>query len=129
MGERHPLRAAPAEHLLRLRGLEGAKRRAPPPRPGLGLDQRPGLKPAQQPLGTDTGQRAQRPGRVGQRVDRRRQGPKRGDLEHAAREAMQGLEQAIESEAQAQAICMQTKDFERAYRAFVAKERPSFEGD
>ena len=40
-----------------------------------------------------------------------------------------GLEQAIEAEAQAQAICMQTKDFERAYRAFVAKERPVFEGD
>ena len=40
-----------------------------------------------------------------------------------------GLEQAIEAEAQAQAICMQTKDFERAYRAFVAKEKPVFEGD
>ena len=39
------------------------------------------------------------------------------------------LDQAIEAEAQAQAICMQTKDFERAYRAFVAKERPTFEGD
>jgi enoyl-CoA hydratase/carnithine racemase len=39
------------------------------------------------------------------------------------------LEQAIEAEAQAQAICMQTKDFERAYRAFVAKEKPAFEGD
>jgi enoyl-CoA hydratase/carnithine racemase len=39
------------------------------------------------------------------------------------------LEQAIESEAQAQAICMQSRDFERAYRAFVAKERPVFEGD
>jgi enoyl-CoA hydratase/carnithine racemase len=38
------------------------------------------------------------------------------------------LEQAIEAEAQAQAICMQTKDFERAYRAFVAKEKPVFEG-
>jgi hypothetical protein len=37
-----------------------------------------------------------------------------------------GLEQAIEAEAQAQAICMQTKDFERAYRAFVAKEKPVF---
>jgi enoyl-CoA hydratase/carnithine racemase len=37
--------------------------------------------------------------------------------------------QAIESEAQAQAICMQTNDFRRAYDAFVAKERPSFEGD
>ncbi len=40
-----------------------------------------------------------------------------------------GLEQAIEAEAQAQALCMQTKDFERAYDAFVAKERPAFEGD
>jgi enoyl-CoA hydratase/carnithine racemase len=40
-----------------------------------------------------------------------------------------GLDQAIEAEAQAQAICMQTRDFERAYRAFVAKERPTFEGD
>jgi enoyl-CoA hydratase/carnithine racemase len=39
------------------------------------------------------------------------------------------LEQAIEAEAQAQAICMQTHDFERAYRAFVAKQRPIFEGD
>lgn len=40
-----------------------------------------------------------------------------------------GLDQAIEAEAQAQAICMQTRDFERAYRAFVAKERPEFGGD
>ncbi|MBI1622795.1 enoyl-CoA hydratase family protein [Aquamicrobium zhengzhouense] len=40
-----------------------------------------------------------------------------------------GLEQAIEAEAQAQAICMQTRDFERAYHAFVAKERPVFEGN
>ena len=39
------------------------------------------------------------------------------------------LEQAIEAEAQAQAICMQTEDFKRAYRAFVAKEKPVFEGD
>ena len=39
------------------------------------------------------------------------------------------LEQAIEAEAQAQAICMQTKDFERAYNAFVAKEKPEFKGD
>ncbi|MEQ8335607.1 enoyl-CoA hydratase family protein [Nisaea sp.] len=39
------------------------------------------------------------------------------------------LEQAIESEAQAQAICMQTRDFERAYKAFVAKEKPLFEGN
>ena len=40
-----------------------------------------------------------------------------------------GLEQAIEAEAQAQAICMQTRDFERAYRAFVAREKPVFAGD
>jgi enoyl-CoA hydratase/carnithine racemase len=40
-----------------------------------------------------------------------------------------GLEQAIEAEAQAQAICMQTADFERAYRAFVARETPVFEGN
>jgi enoyl-CoA hydratase/carnithine racemase len=39
------------------------------------------------------------------------------------------LDQLIEAEAQAQAICMQTKDFERAYRAFVAKQKPVFEGD
>ena len=39
------------------------------------------------------------------------------------------LDQAIESEAQAQAICMQTEDFERAYKAFVAKETPVFQGD
>ena len=39
-----------------------------------------------------------------------------------------GLEQAIEAEAQAQAICMQTADFETAYRAFAAKARPAFEG-
>jgi enoyl-CoA hydratase/carnithine racemase len=39
------------------------------------------------------------------------------------------LDQIIEAEAQAQAICMQTKDFERAYRAFVAKQKPVFEGD
>lgn len=40
-----------------------------------------------------------------------------------------GLEQAIEAEAQAQAICMQTQDFARAYRAFVAKRKPVFEGN
>ncbi len=40
-----------------------------------------------------------------------------------------GLEQAIESEAQAQAICMQTQDFHRAYQAFVARQRPVFEGN
>ena len=40
-----------------------------------------------------------------------------------------GLEQAIEAEAQAQAICMQTADFARAYHAFVAKSKPVFEGN
>ena len=40
-----------------------------------------------------------------------------------------GLEQAIEAEAQAQAICMQTEDFRRAFRAFAAKEKPVFAGD
>lgn len=39
------------------------------------------------------------------------------------------LDQAIEAEAQSQAICMQTEDFRRAYRAFVAKQKPVFEGD
>ena len=39
------------------------------------------------------------------------------------------LPAAIEAEAQAQAICMQTRDFERAYRGFLDRERPVFEGD
>jgi len=39
------------------------------------------------------------------------------------------LDQAIEAEAQAQAICMQTADFERAYQAFVTKQKPVFEGN
>ncbi len=39
------------------------------------------------------------------------------------------IERAIEAEAQAQAICMQTEDFKRAYRAFIAKETPRFEGN
>jgi enoyl-CoA hydratase/carnithine racemase len=39
------------------------------------------------------------------------------------------IDDAIEAEAQAQAICMQTKDFVRAYDAFVAKQRPVFQGD
>jgi enoyl-CoA hydratase/carnithine racemase len=39
------------------------------------------------------------------------------------------LDQAIEAEAQAQALMMKTRDFERAYRAFVAKKQPVFEGD
>jgi enoyl-CoA hydratase/carnithine racemase len=40
-----------------------------------------------------------------------------------------GIDEAIEAEAQAQAICMQTEDFARAFRAFAAKEKPVFEGD
>jgi enoyl-CoA hydratase/carnithine racemase len=40
-----------------------------------------------------------------------------------------GVDEAIEAEAQAQAICMATNDFHRAYHAFVAKEQPHFEGD
>ena len=39
------------------------------------------------------------------------------------------IEQAIEAEAQAQALCMLTQDFTRAYEAFVAKQRPHFQGD
>jgi enoyl-CoA hydratase/carnithine racemase len=40
-----------------------------------------------------------------------------------------GLEQALESEAQAQAVCMKTEDFRRAYEAFSAKHRPEFKGN
>jgi enoyl-CoA hydratase/carnithine racemase len=40
-----------------------------------------------------------------------------------------GVDEAIESEAQAQAICMMTQDFHRAYAAFVAKSKPQFAGD
>jgi len=40
-----------------------------------------------------------------------------------------GLDEAIEAEAQAQAICMQTRDFRRAYEAFSAKRAAVFEGD
>lgn len=39
------------------------------------------------------------------------------------------LDQAIEAEAQAQAICMQTQDFKRAYEAFSHKQKPVFKGD
>ena len=39
------------------------------------------------------------------------------------------VEQAIESEAVAQALCMETEDFKRAYRAFAAKQKPVFEGN
>jgi enoyl-CoA hydratase/carnithine racemase len=39
------------------------------------------------------------------------------------------VDQAIEAEAQAQALCMQTSDFRRAFEAFAAKRTPVFEGD
>jgi len=39
------------------------------------------------------------------------------------------IDQAIEAEAQAQTICMLTEDFRRAYNAFVAKQRPAFQGN
>lgn len=39
------------------------------------------------------------------------------------------LDMAIEAEAQAQAICMQTQDFTRAYEAFIGKDTPNFEGN
>jgi enoyl-CoA hydratase/carnithine racemase len=39
------------------------------------------------------------------------------------------IDDAIEAEAQAQAICMQTRDFARAYHAFAAKQKPVFEGN
>jgi enoyl-CoA hydratase/carnithine racemase len=40
-----------------------------------------------------------------------------------------GVDEAIEMEAQAQAILMQNRDFRRAYEAFVAKQKPEFQGD
>jgi enoyl-CoA hydratase/carnithine racemase len=40
-----------------------------------------------------------------------------------------GIDEAIDNEAQAQAICMQTNDYARAYEAFVAKGKPVFEGN
>ncbi len=46
-----------------------------------------------------------------------------------AQEWSMSIEQAIEAEAQTQAICMQTGDFVRAYDAFIAKQKPVFEGD
>ena len=39
------------------------------------------------------------------------------------------IDQAIEAEAQTQALCMQTEDFKRAYNAFIQKEKPIFEGN
>ena len=46
-----------------------------------------------------------------------------------AMEWAMSVEEAIEAEAVAQALCMTTEDFARAYRAFAKKEKPVFEGD
>ena len=46
-----------------------------------------------------------------------------------AQEWSMSIEQVIEAEAQAQAICMQTGDFKRAYEAFIVKEKPKFKGN
>lgn len=65
-------------------------------------------------------------------AERIREGP---NFAHAMTKTMlvqewsMSLEQAIEAEAQAQAICMQGQDFRRAYEAFVARQKPVFEGD
>jgi enoyl-CoA hydratase/carnithine racemase len=40
-----------------------------------------------------------------------------------------GLDAAIDAEAVAQALCMKTEDFGRAYRAFAAREKPVFQGN
>jgi hypothetical protein len=40
-----------------------------------------------------------------------------------------GVDAAIDAEAEAQAVCMETEDFARAYRAFVTKTPVVFEGD
>ncbi|MGQ0384038.1 MAG: enoyl-CoA hydratase family protein [Gammaproteobacteria bacterium] len=45
------------------------------------------------------------------------------------REWAMGLDEAIDAEAKAQAVCMQTNDFRRAYEAFAAKKQPLFEGN
>jgi enoyl-CoA hydratase/carnithine racemase len=40
-----------------------------------------------------------------------------------------GVDEALEAEAQAQAICMATRDFDRGYRAFASRSKPEFRGD
>ena len=46
-----------------------------------------------------------------------------------AQEWNMSIEAALESEAQAQAICMATQDFHRAFKAFASKQTPVFEGN
>ena len=58
--------------------------------------------------------------------------PSLADLDRliaTSRESGLPVDLAIEAEAEAQALCMQTEDFARAYRAFVDKKPPVFEGD
>ena len=65
-------------------------------------------------------------------ADRIAEGPTFGNMmtkTMLAQEWNMGIEQAIEAEAQAQAICMQTQDFRRAYEAFANKRKPVFEGN
>jgi enoyl-CoA hydratase/carnithine racemase len=45
------------------------------------------------------------------------------------REWNMGIDEALDAEAKAQAVCMQTADFHRAYEAFAAKSKPVFEGN
>jgi enoyl-CoA hydratase/carnithine racemase len=45
------------------------------------------------------------------------------------REWNMGLDEAIDAEGKAQAVCMQSNDFRRAYEAFAAKRKPVFEGN
>ena len=45
------------------------------------------------------------------------------------REWDMSIDEALDAEAQAQALCMQTEDFRRAYRAFIEKAQPAFEGN
>ncbi|HEY7752258.1 MAG TPA: enoyl-CoA hydratase family protein [Steroidobacteraceae bacterium] len=45
------------------------------------------------------------------------------------REWSMGLDEAIDAEAKAQAVCMQSNDFRRAYEAFAARKQPAFEGN
>ena len=64
----------------------------------------------------------------------RRPHPARGvgegrDVRGHRRQAGPQVHQAIEAEAQAQALCMLTQDYRRAYEAFVAKRKPVFAGN
>ena len=72
---------------------------------------------------------ARRGAGAGARRSRRPDVRARDDEDDAAPGVGDGVDEAIEAEAQAQAICMLTQDFSRAYDAFVAKQKPRFEGN